>query len=90
VRAPAVPAPVTRRERAAAFTLATLTAADRREASAVVLGYLLGAYEGLDGVATAEYVNGVRDGLRAAAESAAGRRAALLALGSGPCHGGHL
>jgi hypothetical protein len=69
-----VTSPATRQERVAAFTLATFTAADRRDVGCLVLGFVIGADEDLDGAELAATAHGVRDGLRAASEAAVGRR----------------
>jgi hypothetical protein len=63
--------------------VAALTAADRRGAEALVLGYLLGVTRNLAAEQAAEYLAGVRQGLDAVESAAERRRAALRALGCG-------
>lgn len=86
----AVAALGSRRDRASDVVRAAYATADRRNAEALVLGWLLGACDGADAVATAEYVAGVRQGFRDARRDARRdaqrdaqwRRATLRAFGA--------
>jgi len=71
-----------RGDRAADVVRAAYAAADRRHAEALVLGWLLGACDGADAVATAEYVAGVRQGFGDARRDAQRRRATLRTFGA--------